>query len=868
MPLIRSSFVCLLLASWLCAPLSAYAAGDPPKTPPPAMETGQQNALDSIPPKPGAKNAPSPQNAAETVAPHAAGEAAGTADDSWLLAWENQSFYVQGIESVLNKLRDSLPGMAKNISLKLPGVETNVRGLDLLAEQYADNPIVLGAVHRRYFLLRSDLRGVLENAQQARRQLEELLPKLNKFEETLSGAQAGQDKTHSQELATLLKQVNQLKKRLLETQTRLAGMLTPGDFLEQRLTQAIESIHHTMPQRWLDYYATSQSRFFMPAAWEDIGNSIARQLDSLQLRLPVELPQNKQAWLTVGPRFLNIIAFGGLFLFLLHTWLRRRDNGLEYRHMFTNSLPWICLGIAFYAASLGTREELYRGLLIPGSLALTWGQLSLAWDLRRVNFPDSPRVSPLGGIFPLLALGSLIILLDPPAPAQSIVWMAGLMLALFVKRRRTLPETLPRLECSILNAELLLIWLVLFVSLFGWTRIAILLYLLFVTLVVGINLAMGCITTLHKLSARVPEEGAAGLLGGLLFGCAFPLVLALVIGGMLLCQISCPGGLYLILPYMSTSISMGGVTIDLFLLLMILGAFYLTRAIISAGRAFIRKLPESGLDPSLMTPLQTGFSYGLWMLFALLILKVLGVDTDKLAIVAGGFSVGIGFGMQAIVNNLISGLILIFSRTLREGDVVEVGGLSGTVRTISIRATTVETFDNAIIFVPNSEFISTRLINWTRNSRMVRREITVGVAYGTDHKLVQQLLLESAANNARVLNYPKPSAFFVGFGNSTLDFSLRFWVNDYNDGMSISSELRGELTTAFALHKVDVAFPQLDVHLKTLPLAQKTVKAPASGIRKPPPAQKIRTGEERRGLVRKRKRTAVIPEQLELGRRT
>jgi len=819
---IRSHLACLLLAGSLCAPPHAYAAA--PQSSPAAEE-------------------------------------AGAAGDSWALAWENQSFYIQGIERTLNQLRDSLPEMSKKISLKLPGIETNVRGLDLLAEQYAANPMVLGAVHRRYLVLRGDLFRTLESAQKARARLDELLPKLDKFEETLSGAQASHDSTHSQELTVLLKQVSRLKSTLLDMQSRLAGMLTPGDFLQQRLTQAGDAIRHAMPERWLDYYASSQGRFFTPAAWEAIRHHLALQWESLLLRLPVELPQNTKAWLTVGPRFLNIVAFGGLFLFLLHTWLRRRDSGAEYRHMFTNSLPWICLGLAFYATGWGALEEMYRGLIIPGTLALTWGQLSLAWDLRRVNLPDSPRISPLGGIFPLLALGSFIILLDPPAPVQSVVWLASLALALAVKRHRILPQNLPRLEYNILSAELILIWLALFGALFGWTRISIILYLLFVTLVVGVTLAMGCITTLHKLSERIPEEGAASLLGGLLFGCAFPLVLALVIGSMYLCLISCPGGVFLVLPYLSTSINMGGVTIDVFLLLLILGAFYLTRAIISAGKAFIRRLPENGLDPSLMTPLQTGFSYGLWMIFALLILKGLGVDTAKLAIIAGGFSVGIGFGMQAIVNNLISGLILIFSRTLREGDVVEVGGLTGTVRTINIRATTVETFDNAIIFVPNSEFISTRLINWTRNSRMVRREITVGVAYGTDHTQVQHLLLETAASNMRVLKYPEPAALFVGFGSSTLDFALRFWVTDYNDGTSISSELRGALSTAFALHKVEVAFPQLDVHLKNAPLPWTTAGTPThrKSVRPDhPPARQHRTGE-RRGLVRKRGRTSLDP---------
>jgi small-conductance mechanosensitive channel len=786
-------------------------------------------------------------------------EEAGPVGDAWALAWENQSFYVQGIDAILQSLRVSLPDMAKNISLKLPGIETNARGLDLLAEQYIENPMALGAIHKRYLVLRNDLRRVLANGRQARAQLDELLPKLVRFEETMSNSTTSQDKTRNQEFAALLKQVNQLKQRLLETNNRIAGMLTPGEFLEQRLTQTSVTLRQALPERWLDYYA-SHSRFFMPASWESIEQEFVTQMDSLQLRLPAELPVGAKAWLSVAPRFLNIFVFGGLFLFLLH-WRLRRNTESEYSHMFTNSLPWICLGLAFYAASWESREERYLGLIIPGTLAFIWGQLSLAWDLRRVNFPDSPRISPLGSIFPLLALGSVIILLDPPAPVQSIVWLAGLIPNLIIKRRRIFSSTMPRLERSILHAKLVLTWLTLFIALFGWTRISILCYLLFITFVVGLNLAMGCITTLHKLSSRIPEEGAASLIGGLLFSCAFPMVLALVIIGMFLCVISCPGGLYLIQPYLSTSVSMGGVTVDLFLLLMILGAFYLTRAVISAGRAFIRRLPESGLDSSLMTPLQTGFSYGLWMLFALLILKVLGVDTEKLAIVAGGFSVGIGFGMQAIVNNLISGLILIFSRTLREGDVVEVGGLTGTVRTISIRATTVETFDNAIIFVPNSEFISTRLINWTRNSRMVRREITVGVAYGTDTKLVQRLLLEAASNNTRVLKYPKPVAFFMGFGASTLDFSLRFWVNDYNDGLSISSDLRSALSSVFALHKVDVAFQQLDVHLKNIPITQKTMKAPAEAkrARQAPPSTRA---EGRRLPLRKPRRPVATSPQM------
>ena len=177
---------------------------------------------------------------------------------------------------------------------------------------------------------------------------------------------------------------------------------------------------------------------------------------------------------------------------------------------------------------------------------------------------------------------------------------------------------------------------------------------------------------------------------------------------------------------------------------------------------------------------------------------------------------GIGFGMQAIVNNFLSGLILIFSRTLQEEDVVEVGGLIGTVRKISVRATTVETRDHAVIYVPNAEFVSSRLVNWTRNSRSVCRAVKVGVAYGTDTELVSQLLLGAIKNIPHVLTWPAPSVAFTEFGSSTLDFELRFWVSDFIHGGSAPSAARFAIEKNFRQHNVEIFFPQLNIHLEDL----------------------------------------------------
>ena len=139
------------------------------------------------------------------------------------------------------------------------------------------------------------------------------------------------------------------------------------------------------------------------------------------------------------------------------------------------------------------------------------------------------------------------------------------------------------------------------------------------------------------------------------------------------------------------------------------------------------------------------------------------------------------------------------------------------MRKISVRATVVETYDNAIIYVPNSEFVSSRLINWTRNSRSVRLQVDVGVAYGTDTALVMRLMHDIAGRHPRILKHPEPIVLFTAFGDSTLNFALRFWVQDYDVGVSTSSDLRLIMEREFRAHNIEVAFPQLDVHIKQMP---------------------------------------------------
>ncbi len=261
---------------------------------------------------------------------------------------------------------------------------------------------------------------------------------------------------------------------------------------------------------------------------------------------------------------------------------------------------------------------------------------------------------------------------------------------------------------------------------------------------------------------------------------------------------------------------MGSVSFNSLRVLGLVLLFYLTRSAIAVGTSFLENLPARlpRVERGVIPPLQTGLTYALWALFGLVVLNALGVSLTSITVIAGGLSVGLGFGLQNIFNNFFSGLILIFGRSLLEGDIIQIGETWGTVRKISIRSTTVETFDNAVIFVPNSEFVSNRLTNWSRNSLRIRRAINVGVAYGSDVDKVTELLRQAAADHPRVLRDPAPGVQFQDFGPSSLDFVLQVWVDDLNYGGSTASDLRRNIERLFRENSIEMAFPQLDVHVR------------------------------------------------------
>jgi len=300
---------------------------------------------------------------------------------------------------------------------------------------------------------------------------------------------------------------------------------------------------------------------------------------------------------------------------------------------------------------------------------------------------------------------------------------------------------------------------------------------------------------------------------------AFLLVLVLLIALPLLLNFLSGTDLGKHLSWLGRGISVGGTEITIinaaYLIIFLVFFIFLSR-IIREGLQN-RVLPRTGLDIGTRASFVNIVIYAFWIIAIYTGINILGINLSSLAFMAGALGIGIGFGLQNVVNNFVSGIILLFDPSIQVGDMVKIGEDWGTVSRINIRTTIVQTFDNASLIIPNSEMLSNRVTNWSFKDPKVRRQVDVGVAYGSDVQLVRKILLQIVGDMSEIMDDPAPRVDFTDFADSALVFRVRFWIASPEFWLSAPTELRFRIDEEFKKNDIEIAFPQQDIHIRSAP---------------------------------------------------
>ena len=247
---------------------------------------------------------------------------------------------------------------------------------------------------------------------------------------------------------------------------------------------------------------------------------------------------------------------------------------------------------------------------------------------------------------------------------------------------------------------------------------------------------------------------------------------------------------------------------------LIAGVYLLAKMVLWATQKFIhQEVLKQKVGEGRQHALFQIVKYIIIVLAGVIILESIGVKVTILLAGSAALLVGLGFGLQQIFNDFVSGLILLFEGTIKVGEVVEVEGIVGRVMRIGLRTSEVETRDNIVMIIPNSKFTSETVINWSHNQQFTRFRVSVGVAYGSDTKLVRNALLECAAEHNFVAKKPKPKVRFIDFGDSSLDFELLFFSDNMFRIERVKSDIRFQIDQKFRVNKIQIPFPQRDLHI-------------------------------------------------------
>ena len=682
----------------------------------------------------------------------------------------------------------------------------------------AEDPWEIRDILVGFSRLRSDVDLLLQRPEQTLVTLEQDLVLLDTYRERLAETQStGMPERLHADVAASERAMEELRAMLASLRDTIAAEAQPLQDLVSRVKTSQDRLQASLAPAWKDYYTQTFAAVFSH------GYALVVQEDLEDWRMWAgfmadQFKTKRNGGLIVRGVILSSTAALTAIALMVTGIILAERHGFPRPIQSVRIMTPICLVAGFFFVVLASTGPPFLFIVLNSVGELMWtAALVYMTRLHRVESDDPMSPPILWPMWRIFALGLLFEAFRAPeslmGPILTIVFLAkGISFA--IKTKHT-PKG-QHLDRYITGTLAGLLPCLGGLSLFGLPQAAVLGASALFYIALALRFAA---TTTHFLSRLEKGRDHLSIVTSILRGAGFPFYFLAYLFLFLWLLSTQYGGENVFLEIVATEARFESIGISLQKIVTLVAGYYITRTALAAASASITglSLRRHTMEPGVRASLLTINTYFWWGCFSIFALSVLGLSLTNLAVVAGGLSVGIGFGLQNLVNNFIGGLILLFGRSVQAGDTIQIGESLGVVKEVNIRNTEVLTLDNATVFVPNAELVSGKIVNWSHKDPSARQDISIGVAYGSDTAKVRRLLLQAAATCPAVLANPAPTVLHWDFGPSALEFRLRVWLSNVPGASAALSVIRGEIDRLFREADIEIAFPQSEVRLRTSP---------------------------------------------------
>ncbi|MCX5808022.1 MAG: mechanosensitive ion channel [Proteobacteria bacterium] len=735
---------------------------------------------------------------------------------SWIEMIKKEEALLLDAKKELEKYISEQPDRIQKVREKTEELNQQLRKLIIIYNIEEGNPFELRDKLKQIEHIRregQDITGPLNNEMESI----ELFEKA--FRENLKEYEQLSEEGFVREKKTILGEyILELKRTLdLAATARQLIAIIPNsvDELVIRLDNKKSEIEKDLFKSWKTFFLRPLPVYYFSAeGWKSAYESMqqwVRFVPYWQISL-------KQSWGTFRNNLMMALAAGVIIivlsLFILGRAERRFHLAILRRHLFPSCL-WLGFGLPLYVMITTCGLSQFGIYRFPAEALLAGGIVSLAWRMRMLS-PTHEVSSKHNILWPLWCVFTAAIAAMtnhfPAAMFAPIMALLLIVCALYLFNIRKGFRGEFEKKIGVVSPWLLLI--LSFISLSKWGNLSILIATIWFLLLLNIEFGSNIILIMEHLNRTSKERLVThNIVNGILF----PLLLLGISTTTAAWICMFIGGMPLLNSIIQWRINFGLFALNLSMVIVIVAVFFIVRSITAllyrALDAISRRREE--IQMGTIKSIQAILAYIVWCLYILFSLNLLGVKLEHIALIAGGLSIGVGFGLQDMIKNFFSGLILLFSRSIHPGDEIQIEDVRGTVMNINIRNTIVQTNEDSTIFIPNSDLAYKKIANWTYKDPKGRAEVVVGVAYGSDTDRVRTLLVECALAHPQVLREPLPYVLFYDFGESALVFHLRFWIkNMIQQRDKVTSAIRFEIDTIFREHNIEIAFPQHDIRIR------------------------------------------------------